>query len=95
MNLRRPIDAHADEEVVLLEERAPFIIEECGVRLKRILDCHAGAAILLLIGDSTAEEVYTHQRRFAALPCEGDFVHLLCLNVLLDIVLQNLVIHPK
>ena len=91
----RSVDTYPDQESVPLEKFTPFIVKECRVRLKRVLYLHAGTSVFLLVSDRLSEEVYTHQCWFAALPCKRNFVDFLRLNVLLDVIFQDCVIHPK
>ena len=69
VQLARTVDAQAHEEVVLLEERAPVVVEQQAVGLERVLHGLAGPAVLLDQFHRAAKEVELHQRRLAALPC--------------------------
>ena len=51
MKLPRSIQAQADEEVVRMEEFAPFVIKESAIGLHGILEGHFLAFMLLLILD--------------------------------------------
>jgi hypothetical protein len=89
------VQAEADQEAVFVKELAPLLIDQRPVRLQRVVDAHAGLAVLLLIGDRLPEEVQPHQRRLAALPGESDLGHALRLDVLARVVLQQVVGHAK
>jgi len=91
----RPVHAEADEEVVLLEELRPVVVEQHSVGLEAVVDAHAGLFVLLLVTDGLAEEVEAHQGRLAALPGEGHFGHLLRLNVLPRVFLQQGRVHAE
>ena len=51
MKISGPVQAQADEEVVLMEEFAPFIVKKSTIGLHGVLDDHFWAPILLLILD--------------------------------------------
>src|SRR5690606_4997234 len=67
----RAVDAHADEEIVFLEECAPLVVEAGAVGLEGVFDDAAGA-VLFLEGDRAAVELDAHERGLAALPAEDD-----------------------
>ena len=68
VELLRPVDADADEEFALVQEPAPFLIEQNRVGLYRVADLLAGYAIFLLQLHGLLVEVQSHQRRLASLP---------------------------
>lgn len=80
------------QKPVLLEERAPLVIQEDTVGLKGVLD-GLPVGVLGLQGGSGAKEVYSEQRRFAALPGEADDRARLCGDVIPDIRFQPLGLH--
>ena len=96
VDLARPVDREPDEEVVLLQELAPLVVELRPVRLDRVGDRLFRPAVLLDELDRAAEELDAHQRRLPALP--GDR-HLLPVGVRLeqlpDVGLEQVVGHPE
>ncbi|HEY5661766.1 MAG TPA: hypothetical protein VIR59_13350 [Gaiellaceae bacterium] len=68
VQLPLPVDREPDQEVVLLEERGPLLVEKRPVRLQRVRRPLARLQVLLRQLDRAAEEVEPHQRRLAALP---------------------------
>ncbi len=72
VHLARAVDAQADEDLVLLEERAPLVVEPRAVGLDRVGDLLSGPLILPHVLDRALEEVEAHQRRLAALPADDD-----------------------
>ena len=95
VHLARPVDAHADEETVLGEEGRPLVGDQRGVGLDRVLELHAGSLRTLGDRDRLAEEVDAHQRRFAALPGNGDLGSGVRFEQLADVGLEHLVAHPE
>ena len=93
VNLARPIDAQADQESVLLEERAPFLGDQGPVGLQVVLDLLTGLCVLPLEAHHLAVEVEAEPRRFPALPRKDDFRTGDGGDVLLDEALQHLVGH--
>src|SRR5580692_5419617 len=68
VKLAGAVDAEADQEIVLLEKLAPFIIEKDAVGLKCVLYGLTWLAVLLDEFDGAPEKVQLHERRLAALP---------------------------
>ena len=68
MELPRAVDAETNQEIVLLEEGAPLIIQKDAVGLKSVLHNLAGLTVLFDEFDGAPEKVDLHQRRLAALP---------------------------
>jgi hypothetical protein len=89
------VDAHADEEVVLAEELAPLVGEQRGVRLDGVLHHLAGAAVLLDECQGPTEEADPHQRRLAALPCDGDLGPAVGVEELADVRLEHVIAHAE
>ena len=89
VQLARAVDAQADQEVVLLEERAPVVVEQQAVGLEGVLHGLAGPAVLLDQFDGAPEEVELHQRRLAALPGDGDLRRAVRLQQLADVGLER------
>ena len=96
VHLPRPVDRDADQEVVLLQERAPLVIEQGAVRLDRVEDPLARRGVLAFQLDRPPEEIQAHHRGLAALP--GDH-HLrgprVALEQLTDIRLLQVFGHPE
>src|SRR5258708_11174902 len=63
VELARAVDAQADEEIVFLEEGAPFIIEKNAVGLEGVLHGLAGATVLFDELNGSPEEVELHKCR--------------------------------
>lgn len=91
------VDGDADEEVVLFEEGAPFVIELGGVCLESVGDGGTRAGVFLLEVDDVLEEVEAHECGFAALPGEVDFfgVEGLSVDVLGDVLLEDGIGHTE
>lgn len=87
------IEADADEEIVILEERAPLVGEPQTVGLERVLDLLFRAKGLLHRHDAT-KEVEPPQRWFAAVPHELDHRCWLGPDVLLGVRGEDSVRHP-
>jgi len=69
VELARAVDAQSDQEIVLLEKRAPGIVEKDAVGLKSVLHGLAGAAVLFHQFDGAPEKLKLHECGLAALPC--------------------------
>ena len=65
----RAVHAQADEEVVLLEERAPVVVDQQAVGLEGVLHGLAGPAVSLDQLDRAAKEVELHQ--VGSPPCQA------------------------
>lgn len=74
-----PVDADADQEVVLGEEFAPLVV---AVRLEGVDDAFVSRRVLCLEADDLAIEVESAEHRFAALPGERDLQPRMALDVL-------------
>ena len=79
---------------MLLEERAPGVVEQQAVGLKRVLYGLAGAAVFLDERDGLLEELQLHQRRLAALPGDGHLGRAVRFQQLADIGLERRARHP-
>jgi hypothetical protein len=95
MDLLRTVDRDAHQEIVLLEERCPRIVDEHRVRLHRVLDPLTGLPMLLRQFNRAPEEIQPHHRRLAALPRDRNLGCQVRLYQLLDVRLERLVRHPK
>jgi hypothetical protein len=95
MHCARPVDADADEIVVLLEEPRPFVVDQRAVGLDRVEHVHARRLIFVRQRDRALEEIHPAQHRLAALPRhlhlrpEGRF------HELLDVSFENIVRHQR
>lgn len=67
------VDAEADEEAVLFEEGAPFVVELGSVGLEGVTDTHVWWRVFLLEGDGFPEKIDAHKGGLAALPREVYF----------------------
>ena len=94
VKLARAVDAQADQEIVLLEKFAPFIIEKDAVGLKGVLHGLVRPAVLFDEFDGAPEKVELHQRRLAALPRHGHRGRAVRLEQLTDVGLERVVGHP-
>lgn len=88
------VDAQADQKVVLLEERAPLVIQKNAVGLKSVFHGLPGFAVLLDNLDRTPEEVELHQRRFPSLPRHRYRRRAVRFQQLTDVGLQRDIGHP-
>ena len=96
VQLPRPVDRDPDQDVVLLEERRPFLVQQCPVRLDRVDGPLPRLQIPLRELDRAAEELDPHQRRLTALPGDHHLRHpRVRLDQLPNICLQQLVRHPE
>ncbi len=91
VQLARPVDAQAHQELVLGEERAPRVVEQRAVRLQIVRDRAPGRQVLRLQLDHALEEWQPHQRRLPAVPGEDDLTRVLRRDVLDDEPLEDLV----
>ncbi len=76
---------------MLLEERAPFVIEERAVGLQIVFDSLVGLLVFLLQLDDLAEKVQSQEGWFTALPGKDHFAAVLPLDVLADMSLEDFV----
>ena len=90
----RAVNAQPDQERLLGEEGAPFVIEQHAVGLDRVRDPLALRVFRLQL-DDPAEEAHAQQRWLAALPGERDFRQILLLDVLADERLKHVVRQAK
>jgi len=95
--VKRPwaIDAQPNQEVVFAEELAPGIVQQYSVCLDGVLDVHTGPCILGCARHRTPVEVEPHEGGLAALPGNRHPAGTLCLDILADISLQQLIRHPE
>ena len=94
VQLARPVDAEADQEVVLLEEGAPGVVEQDAVGLEGLLNRLPGLAVFFDEFDGALEEFELHQRRLAALPGDRHFGRAMRLEQLADVALERRLRHP-
>lgn len=94
VDLSGPVTAQPHQEVVLLEEFTPLVVEQDAVGLEGVLHHLVGPAVLLDQFDSLAEELHPHQRRLATLPGDGDGGGAVGLQQLPDVGLQRGLRHP-
>jgi len=80
---------------MLLEKRAPVVVEQGTVRLNRVQNRLSRFAILLHVHDRAFEEVEPHQGRFAPLPCDVNIAGRMSLQELPDVAVKQLVRHAE
>ena len=96
VNLARTVDRDPDEEVVLLEEGRPSVVQLGAVGLDRVLRPLPRLQVVVDQLDRAAEELEPHQRRLATLPCDlHDRDACVRLDQLTDVRLQQLIGHPE
>lgn len=95
VQLPRSVDTQADEEVMVVEEAAPCLIDQYAVGLEGVLDRGPGlpAPVLQLYGPS--KKIESHERRLAPLPGNGHPGHLVRFEKLPNKCFMNLVRHPE
>ena len=93
VQLARAVDAQPHQEVVLLQERAPLVVERHAVGLEGLLHLLPGAAVLVDQRHHAAKEVHAHQRRLAALPGHRHLGRAVRFEQLADVRLQRGVRH--
>lgn len=86
------IDRDAHEPLVVVEEAAPLVGEKRAIGLDAVADDAATTIISLQLEDSLIEGEGTHQR-LASVPCEEHFGLCLCLDILANELLEELVAH--
>ena len=69
VQLAGTVDANADEEAVLAEELAPFVVQERAVGLQGVLEGHVRPLVLVLVSKGAPIKVETHQGGFP--PCQA------------------------
>src|SRR5258707_11514672 len=77
------------KKIVLLEKRAPLIIEEYAVGLKRVPHDLISSAVLFHQFHGFPEEVEFHESRFSTLPCDRNFRCAMRFKQLLDVSFQR------
>ena len=95
VQLARAVHAQADEDLVLLEEGAPGVVQLRAVGLDGVGDLLSRLLVPLDVLDRALEEVEAHERRLATLPADDDFRSGLRLEQLTDVGLEELVGHPE
>src|SRR5208337_784161 len=96
VQLARPVDAQADQVVVLLEESGPLVVDERAVGLHRVQDAPM-VRLAVLVGqrDRTLVEVQSAQHWLAALPGDIDLRTGRRRHQLSDVGLQRRVAHQR
>src|SRR3954452_23046142 len=91
-----PVDRDPDQEVLVLEERGPLLVEERPVGLDRVRRPLAGLKTVFSQLDRAAEEIDAHEGRFPALPGDGDFGDAgVRLDQLLDVRIEQFARHAE
>ena len=80
---------------MLLEKRAPFVVQKHTVGLYRVQDLLTRFAVPLYDIHRAPEEVESHESRLAALPGDGDLGRVLRFEQLTDVRLHCLVGHAE
>ena len=88
------VERQANEEVIILEEAAPVIVEQDAVRLQGVLYLLA-TGIFLLQFHRLAEERKPCHQWLAAMPAETDGLLRCALDVLPDVCLKQFVAHAR
>ena len=94
VQLARPVHAQAHQEIVLLEEGAPVVVEQDPVGLEGLLNHLPRPAVLLDQLDGAGEEGEPHQRRLAPLPGHRHLGSPVRLQELADVGLEGGLGHP-
>ena len=89
VEVRRSINADANEKLIVSQKAPPGVIEERSIRLKRILNLLT-VRVFCLQADNIFKVANTKKRGLPTLPGKLHFVSRLCLDVLLDIQLEGL-----
>ena len=96
VDVTRAVDRDPDQEVMLLEEPGPFVVELRAVGLDRVIGPLPRPQIVVDKLDGAAEELDAHQGWLAALPGDLDDRHLrVGLDQLPDVGLEQLVGHAE
>ena len=96
VHLARAVDGQAHQEVVLVQERAPLVVEQRAVGLHRVEHRLPGPAELLLQLEGPPQELEAHQGRLAALEGDHDLVGALVgREQLADVGLVHARLHPE
>src|SRR5450631_304734 len=93
MKLAWPIYAQPDQEIVLLEEGAPCVVEQQAIGLERLLNHLPGPSVLFDQRDRVLEEFELHQRGLATLPSDSHLRGTMGFQELSDIGVERLLRH--
>ena len=89
------VDRQPDEEILGLEEGAPFIVEQRTVGLQIILNRLLGFFVFGLDFNDAAEKIQPHQRGFTALPAKYHFVASLRFDILPNMRFEQKFAHSR
>ena len=92
---RRSVDAQADGKMLGGKKTAPLLRQQNAVRLDAVDDAPALRQMFSLKLHDPAKKVRAENRRFAAVPGEIDFRLQSDPDLLDDIILQQVVGHPR
>ena len=96
MQLTRPVNAEANQEVVLLEKGGPAIIDFGAIGLDSVQDGLPGLFVLFGILHREFKEFKAHQGRLTALPGHGNFrPPAVAFQQLPDVGFQQFIVHPE
>src|SRR5207244_880849 len=96
VHLARAVDGDADQEVVLLEERSPGVVEQRAVALRGVEDSFTGPRRPSIDLDDAPKEDQAHSSRPATLPGDDDLRGFrVCLQELTDVGFLKVLGHAK
>ena len=95
VHFSRSIQAQADEEVVLFEERAPVVVKQRAVGLQGVGHPLARPFVFINQFNRALEEIQAHQAWFSSLPGHTDLSGLLGCQQLFYIRLKHLIRHAQ
>jgi hypothetical protein len=94
VEIRRPVDRQAHEKLMLTQESAPLVRQQDSVGLQCVV-YGLPPFVLPLECNHSPEEIQSHERRFAPLPCEVDLRRVLLGDILPYIVFEHGIGHPE
>ena len=92
MKLLRPVDRYAHQPIVLFEELAPFVGEQCAVGLYAVVNRPSVGVFLLQFHRFFVEGQRAHQG-FSAVPGEQYLRHCLRIDIFFNELLQQFIAH--
>jgi hypothetical protein len=95
MKRARTVEAEADAKVLSSEKTAPLACQENAIGLDVVSDVFAAGAVFTLEFHNPAKIVQPENRRLPAVPREKDLAPRDNGNLLNNVLLQQIVGHPK
>jgi hypothetical protein len=95
MQLSRPINANANEKIVLLKELTPGIIQQRAIGLQGIVNLHPWSGMFLLVMNDSFKKAQTHEGRFTTLPGKCYLGNFLRFDVLAHKCFQQFIGHAE